>query len=347
MWSMLSRQPPGMIHNVTTCAAPPLYHSSGENPAMLQPAQTHYRAVIVSPHLDDAVFSCGGAIAQLRREGPVLVLNVNTRYLSSVKNRGVVTGDVRYQEEAAAAAFLGFESLRLDELDALFRRPAYTSIANIFRPPVAEDVAWLPTLRDRLDAVLRTIRFDQLLVPLGIGWHADHVLAQAAFTPWIGRSDLVFYEDAPYCWIPHATRYRLTELAQFERAAGDGTLADAGAFRSWREASGAYAQTALMRNLHPAIVRWGAVPVVSIYLYRLMALHRRSWRQGATPALRLRPVVRAIGADLDTKLHAMALYTSQFREFFGSVEACRDTLLGYSAHIAPSEEGVERVWVIG
>ena len=47
-----------------------------------------YRAVIVSPHLDDAVFSCGGAIAQMVTEGPVLVLNIFTRYLSEVKIRG-------------------------------------------------------------------------------------------------------------------------------------------------------------------------------------------------------------------------------------------------------------------
>lgn len=336
-----------MIHNVTSCAAMARRHPPAESPAMLQFAQSHYRAVIVSPHLDDAVFSCGGAIAQMRREGPVLVINVNTRYLSSVKNRGVVTGDVRYKEEVDAASFLGFESLQLDELDALFRRPAYASIANIFRPPVAEDIAWLPTLRERLDAVLRAIHFEQLLVPLGIGWHADHVLAHAAFTPWIGRSELVFYEDAPYCWIPHATRYRLTELAEFESTAVDGTLADAGAWQSWREASGAYAQTALMQNLRPALVRWGAVPVVSIYLYRLMALHRRGWPRAAASAVRMRPVIRALGMDLDTKLKAMALYTSQFREFFTSIEACRETILAYSAHFAPPDDAAERSWVIG
>ena len=311
---------------------------------MIQPAQSHYRAVVISPHLDDAVFSCGGAIAQLAREGPVLVLNINTRYLANLKNRGIVMTDDRYKEEADAAAYLGYESHRLDELDALFRRPAYASIANIFRPPVAEDLAWLPELRERLFGVLAGIRFDHLFVPMGMGWHADHVLAHAVFEPWIGRPELVFYEDAPYCWIPHAARYRLTELARFERAASDASLADAGGWQSWREASSAYAQTALMKNLKPAVVRWGAVPVVSIYLYRLMAQHRRGWA-GAAPTLRLRPLVRVIDAELDTKLKAMTLYTTQFREFFSSVQECRDSMQAYAGQFAPGARAVERCWV--
>lgn len=313
---------------------------------MIQPAARHYRAVIVSPHLDDAVFSCGGAIAQLVREGPVLVLNINTGYLASVKNRGVVTGEVRYREESDAAAFLGFETHRLDELDALFRRPAYQSIANIFRPPVQDDIAWLPQLRERLMAVLAQITFEQLYLPLGIGWHVDHVLARQAFEPWFGRPELVFYEDAPYCWIPHATRYRLRDLGPVAADASDASLAEASALTSWWQASQAYGQTALMKNLQPAVVRLGAVPVVSIYLYRLMALHRRGWAQ-VQPGLSLRPVVRPIGATLDTKLEAMALYSSQFREFFTSVEECRATQHAYARQFEPSGQPVERCWVAG
>ena len=68
-----------------------------------------YRAVVISPHLDDAVFSCGGAIAAMVEEGPVLVLNLFTGYLSTMKIHGAVLGEERYQEERDAARFLGFE----------------------------------------------------------------------------------------------------------------------------------------------------------------------------------------------------------------------------------------------
>ena len=43
----------------------------------------HYRAVVLSPHLDDAVFSCAAAIRQLRQEGPVLVINIFPRFLAT------------------------------------------------------------------------------------------------------------------------------------------------------------------------------------------------------------------------------------------------------------------------
>ena len=135
---------------------------------MIQPAQSHYRAVVISPHLDDAVFSCGGAIAQMVREGPVLVLNINTRYLANMKNRGIVMTDARYREEADAAAFLGYETHRLDELDALFRRPAYASIANIFRPP--PDFG--QCVRDI--AVLQAEDVPALVVELVAGARLDH-----------------------------------------------------------------------------------------------------------------------------------------------------------------------------
>ena len=169
-----------------------------------------YRAIFISPHLDDAVFSCGGTIAKLVEEGPVLVLNLFTRYLSEVKIRGVVLGNERYQEEVDAADFLGFESLNLGELDVSFRREAYRQLGNIFRPPLAEDLAWLPTLREKVFAVLAALDYQQLYVPLGIGWHVDHVLTFLLFEPWATQENLCFYEDAPYCSILLIVTFRLT-----------------------------------------------------------------------------------------------------------------------------------------
>ena len=62
-----------------------------------------YRAVFLSPHLDDAVFSCGGLLARLAKTGPVLVLNLFTEFPRPIQNRGIVLGSERYKEEVAAA----------------------------------------------------------------------------------------------------------------------------------------------------------------------------------------------------------------------------------------------------
>lgn len=301
-----------------------------------------YRAVIVSPHLDDAVFSCGGLIAQMVNEGPVLVLNLFTRYLSEVRVRGVVLGDERFEEEAEAARFLGYESLNLDELDVSFRRDAYQKLGNIFRPPVAEDLDWLPTLRNKVFAVLAGFEFDQIYVPLGVGWHVDHVLTHLVFESWGNRGNVHYYEDAPYCFIPHSTRYRLDELAMYPTSDDDTSLKPILEIRAWWQTATSYADTALMKNLEPLIVRWLAFPVVSVYLYRLMAMHRQQHRR--RPNRYLESSVVAIDAQFCIKIDAMSLYRSQFREFFSSRDNCIASLIAYAGRIHGVAMPVERYW---
>jgi len=302
-----------------------------------------YRAVIISPHLDDAVFSCGGLMTQLLREGPVLVLNVFTGYLGDLKIHGAVLGAERYQEEATAAAFMGFESRSLGELDAPFRRQAYRQLGNIFRPPVAEDLLWLPALREKIFGELGKMDFQQLLVPLGVGWHVDHVVTHMVFDTWTEPDKLLYYEDASYCCIPHATRYRLNDIAIYAVLPDDDSLLPINETLAWWQAAMAYTNTALMKNLQPWILRKVAVPATSIYLYRLMRKHRRE-----AMAVSKRNFVATFfmltQMDLDHKLNAMSLYDSQFKEFFESREDCRMTLESSCRKYRKQGASVERYW---
>jgi LmbE family N-acetylglucosaminyl deacetylase len=308
------------------------------------PARSVYRAVFISPHLDDAVFSCGGTIARLQHEGPVLVLNLFTRYLSDLKIHGAVLGAERLQEERDAARFLGFESRNLDELDAPFRRDAYRQLGNLFRQPCQQDLDWLPEFRQKLVAVLAALDCQEVYVPLGIGWHVDHVLTHMAFANWAGQPALLYYEDAPYCSIPHATRYRLNDMATYAAKPTDASLALCNEVEAWWQASMAYANTALMKNLQPWIVRKFAVPGVSYYLLRLMARHRQD--APAEPKRAFCPVLVSIADHFERKVDAMALYRSQFGEFFSSRQDCVDTLSTYAQAMGNSETRVERYWVV-
>lgn len=302
-----------------------------------------YKAVFVSPHLDDAVFSCGGEIARLVQEGPVLVLNVFTRYPEAMKSHAMVLGAERYQEERAAADFLGFTSLNLDELDAPFRRPAYRSPGNLFAPPVSEDFTYLPSLRERVLGFLDGLDYETLYVPLAIGWHVDHLLTHLVFESRATLANVIYYEDAPYCHIPHATKYRLRELGRYQADADDRSLAPAWwATESWQAAMG-YADTALMRNLQPWIVRRCAVPVVGIYLFRLMAYHRRL-AAASSPRFGLQARVVSLDTGFARKREAMALYTSQFREFFTGTDDCTAAYAAYSSRITARDGQVERYW---
>lgn len=302
-----------------------------------------YRAVIISPHLDDAVFSCGGAMAQWVKEGPVLVLNLFTQYPAELKIHGAVLGAQRYQEELDAARVLGFESLNLGELDAPFRRDAYKKLGNLFKPPVVQDLEWLPTLRDRVFTFLAELNYEQIFVPLGIGWHVDHVLSYLLFEPWAGKSNLLFYEDSPYCCIPHSTRYRLNELATYPRTLTDTSLAPGNELRAWWQAAMAYADTALMKNLSPWIVKSFAIPVVSFYLFRLIAIHR-NLAIGAEKR-RMEPIEMPHANDFAAKVAVMALYKSQFTEFFASNKDCVEMLQHYAMSRQGENGSIERFWV--
>jgi LmbE family N-acetylglucosaminyl deacetylase len=305
------------------------------------PASVRYRAVFISPHLDDAVFSCGGRIAQLVKEGPVLVLNLFTRYLADLKIHGAVMGAQRHQEERDAAEFLGFESRSLGELDAPFRRKAYRKLGNLFHPPCQQDLDWLPGLRAKLFGMLSEIEFETLYVPLGIGWHVDHVLTYLAFESWPGKWPLQYYEDAPYCCIPHATRYRLNDIATYPRHPDDISLREVHPLLAWWQAASAYTNTALMKNLQPWMIRKLAVPSVSYYLWRLMWHHCRSDASTNQPGLC--PVIVAISDQFECKVDAMVLYSSQFGEFFTSRPDCIASSMSYVRALGESA-AAERYW---
>jgi LmbE family N-acetylglucosaminyl deacetylase len=305
--------------------------------------RTHYRAIFVSPHLDDAVFSCGGEIARLSSEGPLLVINIFTRYLSDVKIRGVVLNESRYEEEADAAQLLGFKSQNLSELDVTFRRDAYQKLGNIFRPPVEEDLQWLPELRQKLFGILSELDFQQIYVPLGVGWHVDHILTHQAFDTWTEANKLLYYEDAPYCCIPHATRCRLNDIANYPVMPGDTSLTPVHHALAWWQATMGYAKTALMKNLQPWIVRKGAVPTVGYYFWQLMAKHRIAAASSHKQALQ--SLVMPIADHFERKVDAMCLYSSQFREFFASRQDCIETLMTYTRARSDSKTASERYWV--
>lgn len=305
-----------------------------DSTTLTTPMRASYRAVIVSPHLDDAVFSCAAELMRLRAEGPVLVVNIFTRYGPPTKRRGVVLGDMRYQEEANAAAALGYEFINLGELDASCRRPEYRSLGNIFRPPVPADEPYGEALRLRLLDILQPLSFNTLYVPLGVGWHVDHILTHKALASGIGNSDLLFYEDLPYGLLPNATRLRLGELGTPAPEAIDvRPLYRQNLIPAWRVTLAAYCRTAMMLNLKPKPLQWLALPVMALYLWNLMRRHARepgSARTGdklIVPAAAWQPLRRLLPeGGVTAKAHAMMLYESQFREFFSGQADCEQQL---------------------
>jgi LmbE family N-acetylglucosaminyl deacetylase len=167
----------------------------------------------LSPHLDDAVLSCGGQLHRRAAAGEsVLVVTVfsgdegeapSSRAAARLESAwGLATGVIaaRRAEDEAACRALGVGWRHLPFLDALYRRhpetgrALYPSIRSLFRGPREEDT-WLV---GRIAAALAELpAAAEVLAPLGVGGHADHLLTrQAAAAAWGGRC--AFYEEFPY-----------------------------------------------------------------------------------------------------------------------------------------------------
>ncbi len=175
-----------------------------------------YSHVYLSPHLDDAVLSCGGLIHQQVASGqrPLVVTLFAGRPPTDVELSAFARslharwGDpedvitVRWAEDQAAMAALGADYLRLNYLDCIYRgreQRYYASEEAIFGQvhPADEN---LPT---ELAAVLTEFipRRDgvTLYAPLTVGNHVDHQLTFAAALIMKGQGwQIRLYEDYPY-----------------------------------------------------------------------------------------------------------------------------------------------------
>lgn len=159
--------------------------------------------VVVSPHPDDAVLSCGGLLAA---HSDALVLTVFDGDPPTPRQPpfdGFVDPKARRDEDRTAIADLNcrHESLLLP--DAIDRRDAegnslYRSYASIFAGVHPHDRAMM----DRIEEALRSQYPDRLLVcPLAVGAHVDHQLAAHAGRRLQGQGrEVRFYEDAPYVY---------------------------------------------------------------------------------------------------------------------------------------------------
>ncbi len=162
------------------------------------------RAVAVSPHLDDAVFSAGGTLAALRTAGwrvrvvtcfTASVADPSPFALSTQLDKGL-DADVDYMalrraEDAAALVLLGAEPVHLPLPEAPHR--GYTNAPDLFAGQHADDGVAGP-LREALAPHVGTA--DLVLAPQAIGDHVDHrvvVDAVAALRP-----DALFWRDTPY-----------------------------------------------------------------------------------------------------------------------------------------------------
>ena len=152
------------------------------------------KILVVSPHRDDAAFSCAISIRALRAVAEVWFANYFTvsQYAPFRSGEaGTVTAlRAREDESFARLADIRFEDLSL--LDAPERLGINLSDICALRSLDESDTA-LAIIRQHIEASAP----DFLLVPLALGNHIDHRVTQAAALA-SGIPAIAFYEDLPY-----------------------------------------------------------------------------------------------------------------------------------------------------
>ncbi len=169
--------------------------------------------IYLSPHFDDAAFSCGGLIwEQVQRGDEVSILTVCagepppgpiSPYAQSLHDRWETGPDavsVRRAENLHSCQILGTPAINLTLPDVIYRRspvdgsPVCESDADLTAELRAEEIPLIDYLKNDLEN--RIPLNCEIVSPLALGGHVDHRLVRSAVAA-LGRS-VWYYADFPY-----------------------------------------------------------------------------------------------------------------------------------------------------
>jgi len=171
--------------------------------------------LILSPHRDDAILSCGGLAAALQSDGrPATIVNVfggtaeppalSDFARGALAALGVETfaeaAALRSAEDARARAIVGARSVDLDFLPAPIRSPYFTGWESIVGAIPPGDAKLAAAIVDALHRTGLLAQSPWIVGPLAMGNHVDHALVRIAGAALASRGYRVaFFEDFPYC----------------------------------------------------------------------------------------------------------------------------------------------------
>ncbi len=207
--------------------------------------------IYISPHLDDAILSCGGMIWQqvqrgdrvqiwtaCAKENPYPQLSEYAQTLHDRWQTGDETVSIRRKEDEAACNIIGAQCRHLFFYDCIYRQfpdgsPIVTCDIELFIPPENSELNEAQTI---LMPALNSIPGDARVVgPLSMGGHRDHRLVRTLLEEQF--PDLLYFADYPYIALYDLD---ITQWTQEMSVGYDISVTEAG-LQSWQDAIAQYA----------------------------------------------------------------------------------------------------------
>lgn len=173
----------------------------------------NYDYIYLSPHLDDAAFSCSGAICLHKSQGlRILVITLfggdpHPPFSPLVQifhqfwqvPEGTSPYSTRKPEDEKAMMRLGVDYAWLNWLDLIYRIPNLSdfSAINSYATTFPHDPAF-PILQQWLKDLFAAYPRATIVAPPGIGGHHDHRLVFYAVLNALDTTSVLFFEDFPY-----------------------------------------------------------------------------------------------------------------------------------------------------
>ncbi len=175
--------------------------------------------LFISPHLDDAVLSCGGYIGKLCALG--YSVNVVTIFSGSPEGKLPLLAKalhldwrlpkdapaLRREEDQRALGMLGAEAVHAGFPDCIYRRdpksgkPVYTRLGQILEQTAADEPQVVEAVAQYVVGLIGEGCYSHAFAPLGLGGHVDHLITHAAVRLAMETCTQIqwhFYEDLPY-----------------------------------------------------------------------------------------------------------------------------------------------------
>jgi LmbE family N-acetylglucosaminyl deacetylase len=294
--------------------------------------------LFLSPHLDDAAFSCAGRIlSEVRKGNRVIVATVFSHCGDDKEN--VVLYERRRDEDCRAGKILGAEMIWLGSLDAPFRSAYYNSFQRIVFGRHRRDQGSVAEVAQVIGGLSRQLTPARIYCPLGVGTHIDHRLVHEAAR--LNRLDgqVVFYEDRPYALVEHAVRLRLLEIgAEIGTRRHVKDLRGGDSASIWREFWASFLVAPYVQRYLPAGKER------EVCLDKL----RRTLRRGPQkPDFRLKPEIEICeGVGLGKVAKAVSVYQTQVGAFLGGRREFRSANRRYARRVKAETEYLERYWLV-